>query len=120
MKRVLLLMLLTGFMGSSLAAQDNRPTRFEPTDIMMLRMNTRDRVMISMGNAHQFQVQARHNQALNRGRMLHHRRMMWQQRQYRQHQMYRQASRRAAQKHIMEQRRRQINQQRKAGAPGPR
>lgn len=106
MGRIVLILLLAGFLGASALGQDKEPGRKAPTDKMTLRMNTRDRMMISKGNSHQFRTQMRKVPVMKKGQHLHRRQMMIQQRHRRQQQFNQQNSRRAAQRQMMQQRRR--------------
>ncbi|MBN1952711.1 MAG: hypothetical protein JW801_16030 [Bacteroidales bacterium] len=117
MIRIVLMLLLTGFVGSMAVAQDKQASKLRPTDKMILRMNTRDRVMISKGNASQFRMQGRKSPVMQKGQMLQQRRMMTQQRHNRQQQMHQQAPRKATERQMMQQRQRQSYQRNQPGGP---
>jgi hypothetical protein len=113
MKRILLYLLLLTFSGINLHAQQSTEKKKvpKPTEQMVLRANTRDRVMTMRGNTHQIQRQIRHKKAVAGNEKLMQRRMMI----HRQQRAMQHRTQREVQRQMFQQRR--IQQQQRPGGP---
>ena len=107
MKRIVLLTALVCSTGLILMAQEDtdRKKTTKPAEAMMLRVNTRDRVITYKSNNRQYRMLQRRNPVLKRSQVLRQRRMMaHRQRQFMQHRQ-RQIQQRTIQRQMMQQQR---------------
>ena len=109
MWRFILLMLISFCFGSGIFAQDNAQNKAQEKDVskMVLRANTRDKMMVCRNNQHQRMQQHRRQEMIKMNQMQMQRRMQMQN----QRKMMRQQ--RMHQQRLQQQRvQRQLNQQR--------
>jgi hypothetical protein len=79
MIRILLLLIFLGISALPALAQQERKKNIDPAEKMVLRANTRDQMMMSVGNMHQKIIRQRKQDILRKNQMQMQRRIQMQQ-----------------------------------------